>query len=280
MLTASMAAALLITGPVRIVLGLILILVLPGYVLVAAFFPAKKDLDWIERVALSVGLSIAVVPLLGLLLNFTPWGIRLDPIMAALAIFIAGVGLLAYWRRMRLPTEDRLELTLEVGRPAWGEYSALDKTLTVSLVLSLITAGGVLAYVVAVPRPGERFTEFYILGPGGKAEKYPTNLTPGAIGTVIVGVVNHEGRLVNYTVAVSLEEYNVTRNATGALVKSLVGSSLLDQFPILLQDSGRSERNVSFFVPQVGLFRFELQLFIQGSTAPYRELHLWVNGRA
>jgi len=30
--------------------------------------------DGIERVALSFGLSIAIVPLIGLVLNFTPWG--------------------------------------------------------------------------------------------------------------------------------------------------------------------------------------------------------------
>ena len=60
----------------RNILGLPLVLFLPGYALIAALFPAKSDLDGIERVALSFGLSIAVVPLIGLGLNYTPWGIR------------------------------------------------------------------------------------------------------------------------------------------------------------------------------------------------------------
>src|SRR5699024_12451412 len=34
------------------------------------------SIDGIERVALSFGLSIAITPLIGLLLNFTPFGIR------------------------------------------------------------------------------------------------------------------------------------------------------------------------------------------------------------
>jgi len=38
----------------------------------AALFPGKDDLDGIERIALSFGLSIAVVPLMGLALNYTP----------------------------------------------------------------------------------------------------------------------------------------------------------------------------------------------------------------
>src|SRR5659263_694396 len=65
----------------RNILGLPLVLFLPGYALIAALFPAKSDLDGIERTALSFGLSIAVVPLMGLGLNYTPWGIRLLPIL-------------------------------------------------------------------------------------------------------------------------------------------------------------------------------------------------------
>jgi len=53
-------------SPIRIILGLPLVLFLPGYSLIATLFPRKDDLDGIERVALSFGLSIAIVPLLGL----------------------------------------------------------------------------------------------------------------------------------------------------------------------------------------------------------------------
>ncbi len=42
----------------------------------------KPETDWIVRIALSFGLSIAVVPLLGLLLNFTPWWSPAGPIVA------------------------------------------------------------------------------------------------------------------------------------------------------------------------------------------------------
>lgn len=51
--------------PVRVVLGLLLVLFLPGYSLIAAMFPRGDDLDGIERIALRfLGLGIAVVPLL------------------------------------------------------------------------------------------------------------------------------------------------------------------------------------------------------------------------
>jgi hypothetical protein len=75
----------------RNALGTIFILWLPGYAFIKALFPKQlplrtndKDLDTIERIALSIGMSIALVPIVGLLLNYTPWGIRLTPIVLSL----------------------------------------------------------------------------------------------------------------------------------------------------------------------------------------------------
>ncbi len=93
----------------RWVLGSVFVLFIPGYVAVEALFPKGRELDGIERLALSVGLSLALVPLVGLLLNYTPWGIRLDPIMISLTILTAGLTLVALARRFRLSVE-RFEL--------------------------------------------------------------------------------------------------------------------------------------------------------------------------
>lgn len=75
----------------RYVLGSIFVLWLPGYTFIKALFPTKvpiqtssEALDKIERVALSAGMSLALVPITGLLLNYTPWGIRLTPITISL----------------------------------------------------------------------------------------------------------------------------------------------------------------------------------------------------
>ncbi|MDA4126922.1 MAG: DUF1616 domain-containing protein [Thaumarchaeota archaeon] len=70
---------------VRYVFGSIAVLFLPGYTLIEALYPKKEDLDGLERLALSIGLSLALVPLVGLLLNYTPWGIRLSPIIVSLS---------------------------------------------------------------------------------------------------------------------------------------------------------------------------------------------------
>jgi uncharacterized membrane protein len=89
--------------PLRVAAVLPFILFIPGYLLIAALFPGGEDLDWIERIALSFGLSIAVVPLIGLALNYTPWGIRLDPIVTALVLFCIAMGVAAGSGPVRAP---------------------------------------------------------------------------------------------------------------------------------------------------------------------------------
>jgi len=68
----------------RYVFGSILVLFLPGYSLIEALYP-KDELDDLVRFALSIGLSLALVPLAGLVLNYTPFGIRLLPVSLTLA---------------------------------------------------------------------------------------------------------------------------------------------------------------------------------------------------
>lgn len=80
----------------RYILGSIFVLLLPGYSLIKALFPTK-EIDNIERTALSIGMSLALVPIIGLLLNYTPWGIHLTPItisLLTLTITLATVALL------------------------------------------------------------------------------------------------------------------------------------------------------------------------------------------
>lgn len=44
---------------IRAILGLVYVLFLPGYIVVREFF--KEEMDWIEKLALSLGLSIPLV---------------------------------------------------------------------------------------------------------------------------------------------------------------------------------------------------------------------------
>ena len=93
-------------SPVRIILGLPFILFFPGYVLLCALFPRKEDLDRFERLALSMGLSIAVTSLIGLMLNYTPFGIRLYSVTFSLFSFTLLMSAVAISKRRTVPPKD------------------------------------------------------------------------------------------------------------------------------------------------------------------------------
>ena len=120
----------------RIILGLPFLLFFPGYTLIAALFPKKESLGGVERVALSLGLSIAVVPLIGLVLNFTPWGIRLDPILISLVVFIIAASGVAWYRREKLAPEERFAVSAEL-KEKWRADAA---GLTVEIPKAVIAA--------------------------------------------------------------------------------------------------------------------------------------------
>ncbi len=88
--------------PARYVLGALYVLFLPGYALVEALYPESRSLTPLERAALSIGLSLAVVPLIGLVLNYTPWGIRLASITASISMYTIAIATLAAYRKYKL----------------------------------------------------------------------------------------------------------------------------------------------------------------------------------
>ena len=84
-----------------------------------------------------------------------------------------------------------------------------DKKISIILIILLIAAVVATVYIILVPSPSEKFTEFYILGPDGKAGNYPTNLTAGETGNVLIGIVNHEQTNSTYNLVVDLDNKNL-----------------------------------------------------------------------
>ncbi|MCC7564706.1 MAG: DUF1616 domain-containing protein [Methanomicrobiaceae archaeon] len=279
-------------SPLRVVFALPFILFIPGYLLIAALFPARSDLDGIERIALSFGLSIAVVPLIGLALNYTPWGIRDDPIIVSFLLFFAGLGIIAGYRRQLIPEGDRYVLPVqEVVAGARSELfedqtSGTDRLLSVILLVAIVAAIATTAYVIAVPKEGERFTEFYILGPRGMAADYPTDFAAGTQQTVIIGIGNHEYRNVTYTV----ETFALTQEFDAAANRSIVQSaSLLDRFTVTVPHNETLELPYTFTIDDPSVNRVQFLLHTEPPPdsvagldrieASYRDLHLWVRVR-
>ena len=255
---------ILTSGALRIILGLAFILFFPGYTLIAALFPRKRDLDGIQRLALSFGLSLAVVPLIGLTLNYT-WEIRVYPILISLLIFIVVMAGLALYRRQRLMPEERftprLGSLLSVLPRSWLGQSRWDKVLTVLLILAVIGCAVTVAYVVTKPKTGEKFTEFYILGPGGTAQNYPKKLVLGQQGNVILGIVNHEGKTMVYRAEITIDGETV-----GAIDL------------ITLQNKEKWEQLIDLAPTKVGdQQKVEFLLYEETSGEPYKTLRLWID---
>jgi uncharacterized membrane protein len=76
----------------------------------AALFPGKKPFENIERAILSFGISIAIIPLIGLFLNFTPWHLNLVAILVSTVLFTVLCITVGYRRRHNLPPEERFSL--------------------------------------------------------------------------------------------------------------------------------------------------------------------------
>jgi len=269
----------------RVLFALPMILFVPGYTLIAALFPGKEDLDGIERLALSFGLSIAVVPLIGLVMNYTPWGIRLDPIVISLVIFTAAMILVAQYRRSLLPPEQRFFVPFQEIRELFpAGASRIDQALSLLLIAAVVAAVAATVYVIVVPREGEKFTEFYILGKEGKAAGYPAELVLFQPETVIIGIGNHEYRNVTYFVEILLldNQFDPETNTS-----SILSMERMASFSVTVPHNTTYEQRHSF-TPENGRANQVKFLLFKDTLPPdsvwgqdrinasYRDLHLWV----
>jgi uncharacterized membrane protein len=321
--------------PLRIVFGLPFVLFLPGYAFIAALFPEagespvdeedaighsadgivdveaetnesednsdRSGIDGIERVALAFGTSIAIVPLLGLVLNFTPWGIRLTPIMVTVAGFTLGATAVAARRRWALPVDERFSVPyrewIDSGRSELFEpETRLDGALNVLLVVSVLLAVSSVAYAVAVPPQGEQFSEFYLLteNEDGElvADGYPSTFVRGESASVVVGIGNNEYESTNYTVVVELQRVeavdggNLTANGTANATTELrvVDRERLGELSAQLEHN-ETWQDTHELQPTMTGQNLRVQYLLYRGEPPaeptrdnaYRSLHLWVD---
>jgi len=164
------------------------------------------------------------------------------------------------WTGLGLPEGERFSLDFQLRVPGWGG-STWDKVLSVVLVVAILGALGTLGYVIAAPKVGERFTEFYLLGAEGKAADYPRELAVGEEAEVTVGIVNHEHKPVSYRVEVRV----------GGVENNEVG-------PVALEHEQKWEGAVSFTPDKAGdNQKVEFILYKGGEAEPYLMLHLWID---
>ena len=134
-----------------------------------------------------------------------------------------------------------------------------------SIVLGIIILGAVAAviYAITVPAPEDAFTEFYLLGPGGKAADYPVELKVDREAEITLVIVNREHEAMSYRVEIMVD--GITRSELG---------------PVLLEHDGMFEHVVNF-TPEnhAGEQTVEFLLYNQRQSDIYDTLYLLVKAK-
>ncbi len=245
---------------IQVPLTAVCLLFLPGYSVICAFFPGRGKLGRLERFVLSFAFSIIIVSFIGFGMNFMPWGVRLIPCTISISIFIVTASLLALYRRKKLPPQQQYIPFDEMALTFFQERPVLIKVV-VPLVFLAVCALLIFCFAsISSLKPGESYTEFYILDENGLAESYLQVLEVGKKEKLTAGIVNHEQKRVSYYVTIKMEN----------IIKSTEG-------PIILEHGEKWEDTVEFtaYNPHEKV-KVEFLLYREQDRKPYRTVYLWV----
>jgi len=288
----------------RIIIGLPFLLFIPGYMLIFILFPIKTDcngINTLERIGLSFGFSIALVSLLGLLLNFTSWGIQLISVLFSTFFIIESLGVIALFRWITTSPEKRFTISIDISQ--FKSSSIIEKILSIFILLTMILALSSIVYITLQPKIGETFTDFYLLTSNGNATNYPQDLAYKQNTSLKVGLINHEHKMMNYTIEVWLIDETVNFNETTHKNNTIYHHALfMDKIDVPLNHTDitnkknqmqKWEYNYTFSINKIGHFKLAFLLFTTPSENfdpeqdyynsieqrilnAYRELHIWL----
>lgn len=199
---------------IRIIFEFLIILFLPGYSLATIFFPRNNDLKIMKRLVLSFLLSIAITLFFSVILYIITSETRLTSILIFNSIFVLIIQPVLFLRREKVSEKFNLGLNLteflKNSKLSFNAKSQRDKINILIIVIFILLIISIAAYMILSPTNDEKYTEFYILGSGGNAYNYPTNLTVDQPANVSVGIINHEGSTITYEMVVRLDNNTVS----------------------------------------------------------------------
>jgi uncharacterized membrane protein len=274
-------------SPVRSIIGLFFILFLPGYVTIAALYPEKGGIDAVERIALSLGVSIAIFALMGLGEYYAFSGINLETIEFTQAGFVVIFAFIAWQRRMRLPEDERFAIDLETNLSMKG-MPLVDRLLVVGIAITT-AALIVLSMMISPPTMEQPYSEIGLLGPEGAIGGYPHNLTVDQQSVLNVSVGSHENASRDYSLVILLQSENATgtnithwRNGNPFNGTQSLEGGLAMAYNFTLQPSEYMNSTFDFSVAQNGTYKLRFMLFYDGADVygqPSLEAWVWVNIR-
>ncbi|MEY7849618.1 DUF1616 domain-containing protein [Natrarchaeobius sp. A-rgal3] len=209
----------------RIAVGFPLLLFVPGYATVAALFPraatVEREADSSplvdrlevtdgERVALAFGLSLAVLPLLGLVIAALSWSYSTPIVVGVVCVYTLSAIWIAAIRRLRVPAERRYRFDLTHKASAlhaavFGTKSTVHTAINIVLVVAMLVALTSVGYALVSPQDGERYTSLEVLSENDDGELVadpPSEVDSGEELSFVIGIENREGEEMEYTVIV------------------------------------------------------------------------------
>lgn len=249
----------LILMGLRLIVGLIFLLFMPGFLLQSVLFWRNRELNALEQIALSMGISAALAGALALLLDVMHWGLQLEAIVSAIILLTTLLALIGGLRR-RNSEKAFLVISLFV-LPWWQEQDNMNRLLYGVMALALLGAAFFSAAIITLPRPGDSYTSFYLLGSEHLAEAYPQDIVLGETVTVMAGITNQEGHASKY------------------YVKMLHVGKVIGQLEAFTLNDGETLETLLEFTPENTGNDLEIDIILYRDDVPqpYRTLRLWLN---
>lgn len=185
-------SALDVTQWVRAWFGLPVVALVPGYAFVVSM-DARGRLRGSERLALSLGTSLTLTIMLGLLVSISPAGLRRETWTASLGLFAILTSLLALHRTKGLRAGARREPLSAEWRGVLAQSAAvLALTATIAIALATAAAAPIIGSEQAVERGEASVMQLW----AAPAREGSTEMTvgidnPGAAGFVCVLRIKH-----------------------------------------------------------------------------------------
>ena len=202
-------------GYLRKILTIPYILFFPGYLLTTNLFPRDYELNSVERLVFSFALSMASVPLIGFVINYTYYGITDTSILWSMYIFNISMSLIAIIRR-RTVMKAYYPKIFTTAHRYFEEIKRGNMSDVIPILLSvlILLSFSYILYLSFIPHNREHFTEFYVLDEEGNIINYNYEALSYGNNTVIIGIVNHEINDTKYYVKAYavITDYNVSYN--------------------------------------------------------------------
>ncbi|MGE3908538.1 MAG: DUF1616 domain-containing protein [Chloroflexota bacterium] len=262
-------SSLPLVGPARLVVGFIVVLFLPGYCLLAVLAARPRSLDRAERLGISIGVSIALIPIIALLLDALPSRIRPWPVVISEASFITICAVLAVWNRGRIADNTPTSGTLRAATGGWLRQLSWPERIMYPLVLvTIVVAGGAALAAQLTPNHEDLMTEMYVLGRSNLAEQFPRLVGVSEPVSVTMGVVNHEGTDRTYRFeAWARDAWHPEQRV-----------QVVPPMTLSLEPDERQEWPLTWVMRQPGEDQIvDLLLFVGQEQEPYRRLQLWLD---